>query len=158
MKTPFMLAGLVLLASLTPACSGTEGAADSGQTDLELLTWWSQKSELDAIQAVIDVNDAKHPDVHVRVLKSDTQQTMVSDVQSRLADGTPPTAFQANLGGNALQWAESAQPLNARAKSWSRRLHGSIAEPGHVSVGRWSRRRDSNRTVDPGSLKFFLRE
>jgi len=49
-------------------------------------------------------------------------------VQNRLADGNPPTAFQANLGGNALKWAESAQDLSQRAESWSSHFDASILE------------------------------
>ena len=134
MKTPLMLVSALVLSTATWGCSGTDGAADNGQKNLDLSTWWSQKSELDAISAVIDLNHTKHPDVNIRVLTAKSQAAMVSDVQGRLGDGTPPTAFQANLGGNALQWSESALPLNARAKAWSGAFQNSILE--RVSVGK----------------------
>jgi len=133
MKTPLLLGGLLTLSLASAGCSGTDGAADTGQRNLDLSTWWSQKSELDAIDAVIAVNHAKHPDVNITVLTAKSQQAMVSDVQSRLVDGTPPAAFQANLGGNALQWWESALPLNGRAKGWASAFQASILE--RVSVG-----------------------
>jgi glucose/mannose transport system substrate-binding protein len=95
---------------------------------LELLTWWSQASELAAISAVIEVHRAKHPDIEVEVLQSQNQGSMTKDVQDRLVDGTPPSAFQANLGGNTLQWSETAQTLNGRAEAWSAVFRESILE------------------------------
>src|SRR6188768_3758031 len=133
MKTPLALASALTLALATSACSGTDGEAGDEQTTLELLTWWSQESELSAIDAVIEVNRQKHPNVDIRVLKAKSQGAMTSDVRRGLADGMPPTAFQANLGGNALQWSESAQPLNARAKAWSSAFQDGILE--RVSAG-----------------------
>ena len=134
MKTPLMLGSALLLSIATTACSGTDGAADDGQRNLDLSTWWSQKSELDAINAVIALNHSKHPDVNITVLTAKSQAAMVSDVQSRLVDGTPPSAFQANLGGNALEWSESALGLNGRASRWSSAFQDSILE--RVSVGK----------------------
>jgi glucose/mannose transport system substrate-binding protein len=128
MKTPLLLGSTLALALATSACSGTDGEAGNEQTTIELLSWWSQESELSAIDAVIDVNRQKHPNVDIRVLKAKSQGAMMSDVRRGLADGTPPTAFQANLGGNAQQWSESAQPLNARAKAWSSAFQDSILE------------------------------
>ncbi|HXK18699.1 MAG TPA: ABC transporter substrate-binding protein [Polyangiaceae bacterium] len=134
MKTPLLFGGVLALSLATAGCSGTDGAADNGQKNLDLATWWSQKSELDAIDAVIAMNHAKHPDVNITVLTAKSLQALGSDVQSRLALGTPPTAFQANLGGNAQQWKESALPLNGRAKRWGAdAFQSSILD--RVSVG-----------------------
>src|SRR5688500_5320584 len=115
------------LAYLALACSEADDASEE-PSKLELLTWWSQPTELAAIEAVIDVHKAKYPDVDIEVLGSDNQDTLGSDVQNRLADGNPPTAFQANLGGNALGWAESAQDLSDRAAAWSSHFDASILE------------------------------
>ena len=133
MKAPLMLGSVLALALAAAGCSGTEGEAAPGEINFDLLTWWSQDSELSAIDAVIDVNARKHPNVKIKVFTAKTQGAMITDVQSRLADGTPPTAYQANLGGNALQWSESAQPLNARAQAWSRNFQDGILE--RVSSG-----------------------
>jgi len=127
MKTPLMLGSVLVLACATSACSAGDEDAQ-GQTVLELLTWWSQDSELSAIDAVIAVNHERHPNVDIRVLSAKSQGAMTSDVRRGLADGTPPSAFQANLGGNALQWADSAQPLNSLAKAWSGDFQESILE------------------------------
>lgn len=121
MRTPLC----TFLCALALGCSDAEPTETS---KLELLTWWQQRSELDAIDAVIAVHNQRHPDVKVTVNSSKTQGSMTTDMQRRLAEGTPPTAFQANLGGNALQWAESAQDLSARAKSWSGDFRASILE------------------------------
>lgn len=113
--------GLVVL-----GCSDLDSKSQDNQ--LELLTWWSQASELAAIRAVIDVHRGEHPDIEVEVLQSQNQGSMTKDVQDRLVDGTPPSAFQANLGGNALQWSETAQTLNDRAQAWSAAFRDSILE------------------------------
>lgn len=115
--------GVVALAAL-----GCSSADEDDAARVELLTWWSQPSELDAINAAIDVHRRSHPGVQIKVHQSDKQGTLGNDVQRRLAQGTPPTAFQANLGGNALQWAESAQDLGARATAWESAFDARILE------------------------------
>ncbi|HEY6079460.1 MAG TPA: ABC transporter substrate-binding protein [Polyangiaceae bacterium] len=117
--------GASALALVALGCSSS-GADDEAR--VELLTWWKQPSELDAIHAAIDVHRLGHPDVQIKVHTSDTQGTLGNDVQRRLAEGTPPTAFQANLGGNGLQWAESAQDLRPRAMAWEGAFDPSILE------------------------------
>jgi glucose/mannose transport system substrate-binding protein len=131
MQTAWRLGSVLSFAILLGACSGSDD--EPGDVQFELLTWWSQKTELDAIDAVIAVNQTKHPNVHVRVLTADSQAAMTSDVETRVAEGTPPTAYQANLGGNALQWKDSALSLTARAGSWRDAFKDSILE--RVSVG-----------------------
>lgn len=130
-RTAAEFGSLLLVAAFVCACSASN--EEPQNVEVELLTWWSQKSELDAIDAAIAVNDAQHPNVHIRVLTADSQSAMVSDVQTRLAEGTPPTAYQANLGGNALQWKDSALSLNSRAVAWRDSFKDSILE--RVSVG-----------------------
>lgn len=112
--------------SVALGCAETGEGSEDGE--LELLTWWSQESELTAIEAVIAVHRAKHPGVEVEVLQSQDQGSMTKNVQDRLTDGAPPTAFQANLGGNALQWSDTAQALNDRARFWSSAFQDSILE------------------------------
>jgi glucose/mannose transport system substrate-binding protein len=130
MKTPLRLRSLQWLAlPLVLASTGCASSSDDeGEVRFDLQTWWSQKSELDAIDAVIAVNQERHPNVHIRVLNSDSQGALQLDVKRGLAEGTPPTAFQANLGGNALQWRDSALPINQRAKAWSSAFQDSILE------------------------------
>jgi glucose/mannose transport system substrate-binding protein len=119
-----------LFCVLSVAVSSSACAADDAETEaqLELLTWWSQASERAAIQAVIDENARQHPNVSVHVLYADSLEVLQGDMELRLADGTPPTAFQANLGGNALQWGDSAEALNARAETWRSAFQDSILE------------------------------
>jgi len=125
MKSPVALACGLALGLSSLGCSTSEDDAD---VNLELLTWWSQDSERDAVKAVIALNSARHPNVHVRVLYADSQEAMTRDINLRLADGTPPSAFQANLGGNALQWANRAQGINDRAEAWRGAFQANILE------------------------------
>ncbi len=127
MKT-LLIGSACALALGTLGCSSDSTGDETSTGKLELLTWWSQPSELDAIDAVIAVHNAKYPGVDIDVHSSMSQGTMTTDVETRLAEGTPPTAFQANLGGNALQWAESSQDLSDRAASWKSGFQDSILE------------------------------
>jgi glucose/mannose transport system substrate-binding protein len=129
MEKALRLFGPLWLASLLLGAGGCSSSSeDAPEVDIDLLTWWSQTSELDAIDAVIAVNAERHPNVHIRVLNAESQGALQSDVRQSLAAGTPPTAFQANLGGNALQWKDSALPINSRAKAWSAAFQDSILE------------------------------
>lgn len=119
---------LSVVLSLAMVGSGCAASDPEPSVQLELLTWWSQDSERAAIRAVIDENAKQHPNVSVRVLYADSTEALASNMNLRLADGTPPTAFQANLGGNALQWGESAESLNARAASWRSAFQDSILQ------------------------------
>jgi glucose/mannose transport system substrate-binding protein len=114
--------------AVTFAIAGCSDAGENVTQQVELLTWWSQPTELAAINAAIEVHARHHPNVNIKVNTSDTQGTLINDVQRRLAQGTPPTAFQANLGGNALQWAGSAQDLSPRAKAWAFAFDPNILE------------------------------
>jgi glucose/mannose transport system substrate-binding protein len=123
-KTP-LLVGACGLALAALGCSSS-GADES--KEVELLTWWKQPTELAAIHAAIEVHARSHPDVEITVHTSDTQGTLANDVERRLAQGTPPTAYQANLGGNALQWAQSAFDLSSRSKAWASAFDPNILE------------------------------
>jgi glucose/mannose transport system substrate-binding protein len=124
--TTLPLIAVIATAAVLSGCSDNDETPRDVQ--FELLTWWSQKSELAAIDAAIKLNEKKHPNVHIRVLKADSQGAMALDVQNRLAEGTPPNAFQANLGGNALQWKKSALSLETRAAGWRDHFQTSILE------------------------------
>jgi glucose/mannose transport system substrate-binding protein len=132
MKTLLALGVCSLALSAAGCASADSDGAHEGlseqHADLELLTWWSQPTELSAIDAVIAVHNVRHPNVKISVHSSMSSASVATDVESRLAEGTPPTAFQANLGGNAMQWADSAEALNDRARSWSSAFQPSILE------------------------------
>lgn len=133
MKTQWVQAVCALSLSGLGCSDADAGGSGPGQGQLELLTWWRQATELDAIEAVIAVHNVKYPNVEIQVFSSESQGAMTKVVEDRLADGTPPTAFQANLGGNALQWAGSAQDLRERAKQWDGDFQESILE--RLTVG-----------------------
>jgi glucose/mannose transport system substrate-binding protein len=112
---------LALLAGvhLFTGCSGGDASEQATETRLELLTWWREPGELAAFDALLAVHEAAHPGAQVIVQFSAARTTMVDDLQTRLADGNPPTAFQETLGGRVRAWAASAQPLDSYASGWS---------------------------------------
>jgi hypothetical protein len=84
---------------------------------LELDTWWNTPSQLTPIQDVIKIHETQYPNVTVNVVTATSQAAMDTDVTNRFAAGTPPAALEANLGGNALQFAAGA--LNLGSPSWA---------------------------------------
>jgi glucose/mannose transport system substrate-binding protein len=86
---------------------------------IELLTWWTEPTEIDAIDALVAVHRQRNPGAEVSVLSTANHETLVVDMQNRFAEGNPPAAFQENLGGNALRWSSSAQSLESRSGGWS---------------------------------------
>lgn len=108
------LAGLGLVAG----CGSSDDEAPQAVT-LELATWWSGMSEVNALNALLAVHKAAHPDVTINIVTLADQQALQSTMQNRFTDGNPPAAFQANLGGSALAWGPSAQSLNASSSVWA---------------------------------------
>jgi hypothetical protein len=96
----------------------TTGGTGGGQpVTLEMDTWWTVASDLTPIESVITLHEALFPNVTVNLVSSSTQGTMDTSVTNRFSSGNPPAAFQANLGGNALQFAAGA--LNLGQPSWT---------------------------------------
>jgi glucose/mannose transport system substrate-binding protein len=110
-RVPALVASLIALCG----CSGEDTTTEVETSRLEIMTWWGEPTEIAALDALIAVHTEKHPNVEVSVLRSYSRDVQDGDVQARIAQGNPPTAFLANLGGHAKRWAESAQPLNERA-------------------------------------------
>jgi ABC-type glycerol-3-phosphate transport system substrate-binding protein len=93
---------------------------------LELDTWWATPSELKPIQDVVKLFEKAYPNVTVNVVTATSQAAMDTDVTNRFASGTPPAALQANLGGNALQFASGALDLGSPA--WKSSFQGPVLQ------------------------------
>jgi glucose/mannose transport system substrate-binding protein len=100
------------------ACGGGSGGSSApAPVTLELDTWWATPSELAPIQNVVAIHEKQYPNVTVNVVTATSQAAMDTNVTNRFASGSPPAALQANLGGNALQFASGA--LSLGAPSWT---------------------------------------
>src|SRR5258706_4779016 len=110
MKSIMVPVGLLAGLGLLTACGSSDEAPPP--VKIEVDTWWTGPAELSAINALVDVHKKTHPDVTINVKSSATSNDLVDEIKARLAAGNPPAAFQANLGGNALQWGGGAQAVN----------------------------------------------
>ena len=118
---------LACLGAAVSAC-GSSDDAPSAPVSIELATWWTQGAEVGAINALIAEHKKIHPDVTVKSLPSENAAALQSLVQTRLSAGNPPAAFQANLGGSALQWGPNAQSLNSISSAWTASYDSSVLE------------------------------
>jgi glucose/mannose transport system substrate-binding protein len=121
---PLFVVGVAAVSGCSSEAATSEVAADR----LELLTWWTQPTELAALEALIDVHEGKHANIEVTVFSAITRDAMDDELLDRLSDGNPPTAFQANLGGHSKRWAESAQSLNQRSAAWASAYQSSVLD------------------------------
>jgi hypothetical protein len=94
-------------------------------------------SELAPIQAVVQIHDKSYPSVTVNVVTAASQAAMDTDVTNRFAAGTPPAALQANLGGNALQFAAGALDLGSAPwkSSFQPSVLQTLADPSGKLIG-----------------------
>lgn len=91
--------------------------APTGGVDAEILSWWTQRGEADALRALLGVYARSHP--RRQAVRSEAVGGNLlarAQLSSRMLQGQPPDTFQVN-GGNAL-------------RSWVRRTsHGDQMDP-----------------------------
>ena len=110
------------------ACGGGNSGSSAPQpVTLEMDTWWATPSELAPINDVVAIHEKQFPNVTVNVVTASSQAAMDTNVTNRFAAGSPPAALQANLGGNALQFAGSALSLGTPA--WASSFSPSVLAP-----------------------------
>ena len=92
--------------------SGDTGT--SGASEIELITWWVNPGEADALQALLDVYGPLYPNVNVIDLSSVFGNSFDawSVVFERVADGNPPDVFQSSPGDGFLDILNMESPGN----------------------------------------------
>jgi glucose/mannose transport system substrate-binding protein len=86
-------------ATAAPAC------ADSPATvRLEVYTWWQERSEAEALEALRQVHRKKYKNVEIEDLGDPTSDDTRPEMAGRLLSGAPPATFLANAGANLLSW------------------------------------------------------
>lgn len=94
------LAGAGLLAVLLSA-----SCASGPTVELDVYSWWNQRSEQVAFEQVENIHHAAHPDVSV-VNRADPNSTGQRERMGQLLlAGAPPATFTANSGSDLLRWA-----------------------------------------------------
>lgn len=111
-KLAFALAQLPLVA-LALGCAGeepAEGGQSSGAENLdvggqvEIFSWWTSGGERDALDALLEVHEARVPDASVRNSALEHRDRAREMLVRRLAQGTPPELFQAIAGEDLMGW------------------------------------------------------
>jgi glucose/mannose transport system substrate-binding protein len=91
----------------TMACGGDDEGEDTKEVSgsIEIFSWWTSGDEVAALNALIDVHEAKYPKTTVTNLAEALADEARPRLQQRMSDGSPPDTFQANAGRDLLKWA-----------------------------------------------------
>jgi glucose/mannose transport system substrate-binding protein len=71
----------------------------------ELLSWWVNDGEVEALGALIGMYRRGHPGASVQWSGIRDTQAAKEHLQARMASGSPPDMFQSNGGRDLLRWA-----------------------------------------------------
>jgi glucose/mannose transport system substrate-binding protein len=104
--------------SLSPKKPGVADARPRPSFDPEVLSWWAQRGEVDALGALLDVYGRSHPhrpSITRTTLEGSTR--VRTELSSRMLHGKPPDTFQTNGGRPLLSWirrtsGEGMDPLD----------------------------------------------
>jgi len=124
---------LVALAAIGCLDRGGDGSSSEGTSlggaaggppaeTVEIFSWWTSGGEEDALDAVIGRFEAEHPGVTVINAAEEYAEKARETLRARVALGSPPDTFQANIGADLLRWVgdtdvETAlEPLDALAE------------------------------------------
>jgi glucose/mannose transport system substrate-binding protein len=109
---------------------GVAHAKPRGSFDPEVLSWWAQRGEVDALGALLDVYGRSHPHrpgITRTTFEGPTKAR--TELCSRMLYGEPPDTFQTNGGRPLLSWirrtstsGEGMDPLDFLfgSEGWSR--------------------------------------
>lgn len=71
---------------------------------VEIFSWWTSGGERDALDALLEVHEARVPDASVRNSALEHRDRAREMLVRRLAQGTPPELFQAIAGEDLMGW------------------------------------------------------
>ncbi len=114
------------------ACASAPDTSTSPRTEatLTVLTWWNEKGEKNAKDALFRAFKEKEPGVTVNTDAFKTSQGMRSKLKSEMEKSTPPDTFQAISGEDLLGWAASDRmvPLDGLAleNDWDGAFHAVV--------------------------------
>lgn len=80
-------------------CGSDEGPVAASQSDVqevELLSWWVAASELDALDALLDVHRSRYPNDRIRNTTYSTGTEAQQRLYEQIAAHTPPDLYQEN--------------------------------------------------------------
>ncbi|HXU01977.1 MAG TPA: ABC transporter substrate-binding protein [Polyangia bacterium] len=117
------MAAVAVLALAAPACSDSNESSS-----IEILHWWKQGGEAEAIGALLDYFKQQYPGVAIVDSSVDGSSLARAAIRSKISDGIPPDTFQANGGWDLMGWVlynnhdagqSYMQELPASALEWT---------------------------------------
>lgn len=72
---------------------------------MEVINWWQNGGEREALGALIDVHEASHPSATVVSTSLTTGSDARATIRERMLGLAPPDVYQANVGHDLLTWA-----------------------------------------------------
>jgi glucose/mannose transport system substrate-binding protein len=76
--------------------TGMGGMGGTTETTIELFSWWIAPGEAEALQALIDLNRANHPNQRIFNAGAVSGMDVRATLAARLANNDPPDLFQQN--------------------------------------------------------------
>jgi glucose/mannose transport system substrate-binding protein len=107
------------LAVLSCSQSDSGGQAQISEEDaLELISWWSQAGEREALDELLKVYAQVEPAVAVARAPAKDSDTARNLIRARMQTGVPPDSFQAISGSDLMDWvdADTMEPITELAE------------------------------------------
>jgi glucose/mannose transport system substrate-binding protein len=93
------------VASRMQATAPGRHASNGESTSAEILSWWVQRGEADALRALLGVYERSHPrDGSITSTTVEGYLRARTELSSRMLQGRPPDTFQINGGNALLSW------------------------------------------------------
>jgi glucose/mannose transport system substrate-binding protein len=87
------------------ALAGCDAPSESTIGNIDLVSWWQAPGEVQALEAVVGLFERRYPNQDISIADEITNSADARDeLRSRILDGQPPDAFQANGGWDLLAW------------------------------------------------------
>jgi len=90
-----------LAAVLVLGCSSD---TKDGTVGVEVFNWWDAPGEYEAMEALIEVHEERHPNIDVLNAHHANSDESRSLLEMRILEGEPPDTFQANAGHDLMRW------------------------------------------------------
>lgn len=124
---------ITAVVGLVAALACSESAEeDPANARVEIFSWWVSGGEVEALNALLEVHQERHPDAAVvNLVTAANAQVARDELTNRMASGVPPDTFQANAGWGLLSWAPDAvEPLDGLAKQngWTDTFEPAVLE------------------------------
>jgi glucose/mannose transport system substrate-binding protein len=89
---------------LTSLVGCSDGNPEPEQV-VEVISWWSNSGEREALDALVALHEATHDNVSVVSLVEDNGEAARATIRDRMLGLAPPDVYQANVGRDLLTWA-----------------------------------------------------